>query len=60
MRLRKPAWTYRRVDRLSKIAGLLLVAGALEVGYSTTGIALGTVGVIVGVATVFSSRGDNE
>ncbi|WP_226023838.1 hypothetical protein [Halomicrobium salinisoli] len=48
-----PARQYRRLDRLTKLAGVALVAAGLEVGGDTAaGVALATVGVACGLCTV--------
>ncbi|MFB6354228.1 MAG: hypothetical protein ABEJ92_09095 [Halobacteriales archaeon] len=45
---------YRWVDRLTKLAGVALVAGGLEAGGATpTGLALGIGGAAIAVSTVF-------
>ena len=45
---------YRWVDRLTKLAGVALVAAGLEVGGATpTGLALGLGGAVIAVSTVF-------
>ena len=49
--------SYRLLDRATKLAGLGLVAGALEVGISSTpGLALALAGAALGVCTVFVSE----
>jgi hypothetical protein len=46
--------TYRRVDTASKLAGLALVAAALEVGPTTAaGLALVVIGATIATVTVF-------
>ena len=53
-RLALPAETYRRVDRITKLAGVALVAAGLEAGGATAGgIALGLAGAALAVCTVF-------
>ncbi|WP_226013460.1 hypothetical protein [Halomicrobium salinisoli] len=48
-----PARRYRRLDRLTKLAGVALVAAGLEVGGDTAaGVALAAVGVACGLCTV--------
>ena len=48
---------YRLLDRATKLAGLALLAGALEVGIaSTPGLALALAGAALGVCTVFVSE----
>ncbi|WP_353635440.1 hypothetical protein ABSL23_16455 (plasmid) [Halobacterium sp. NMX12-1] len=49
-----PATQYRRLDRVSKLVGLALVAGGLAVGGDTAvGLALAMIGAVIGVLTVF-------
>jgi len=46
--------TYRRLDTASKLGGLALVAGALEVGPTTAaGVTLVVIGATFATATVF-------
>ena len=46
--------TYRWADRVSKLAGVGLLAAGLHVGGATsTGLALGLAGVSLGTVTVF-------
>ena len=48
---------YRFLDVVSKLAGVGLLAGGLELGItSAPGIAIAGLGVIIGVSTVFISR----
>lgn len=48
--------TYRLVDRVTKLAGVALVAGGLEAGgASATGLTLGAIGTALAVTTVFLS-----
>ena len=48
--------TYRLVDAATKLVGVGLLAGALEVGIvSTPGVALALAGALLGVSTVFVS-----
>lgn len=48
--------TYRLVDRITKLAGVALVAGGLEAGGATaTGLALGAAGTALALTTVFIS-----
>jgi hypothetical protein len=50
---------YRWVDRISKLAGVALVAAGLDVGGSTpAGVALAALGVALGLATVFIANDD--
>jgi|AntRauTorcE11898_2_1112593.scaffolds.fasta_scaffold02604_3 hypothetical protein len=50
---------YRWVDRITKLAGVALVAAGLEVGGgSLAGIALAALGVALGLATVFIANDD--
>jgi len=51
---------YRLVDAATKVVGVVLVGGALEVGPSTTGLALGTAGVLAATATVFVDRKSSD
>lgn len=49
--------TYRLVDRLTKLLGVALLAVALELGGdSPTGLALGALGVALGLSTVFVEK----
>ena len=49
--------TYRWLDRVSKLAGLALVAAGLEAGGATaTGLLLGISGTALGLTTVFIGR----
>lgn len=49
--------TYRRVDRLTKLVGVFLVAVGLEVGgYTVAGVALGAAGTTLALSTVFVDR----
>ncbi|WP_435345886.1 hypothetical protein [Haloarchaeobius sp. HRN-SO-5] len=48
---------YRWLDRATKLAGIALIAGGLEVGGDTAiGIALAALGVAVGLATVLIDK----
>ncbi|WP_323675998.1 hypothetical protein [Halorubellus sp. PRR65] len=50
---------YRWVDRITKLAGVALVAAGLEAGGDTlAGIALAALGVALGLATVFIANDD--
>jgi hypothetical protein len=50
---------YRWVDRLTKLAGVALVAAGLDVGGGTlAGVALAAIGVAIGLATVFIPNDD--
>jgi hypothetical protein len=50
---------YRWVDRISKLAGVALVAAGLDVGGSTlAGVVLAALGVALGLATVFIANDD--
>lgn len=50
---------YRWVDRISKLAGVALVAAGLDAGGSTpAGVALAALGVALGLATVFIANDD--
>lgn len=50
---------YRWVDRITKVAGVALVAAGLDVGGDTlAGIALAALGVALGLATVFIANDD--
>ena len=51
---------YRLLDVATKVAGVVLVGGALEVGPSTTGLALGAGGVLAATATVFVDRNSSD
>ncbi|ODR82548.1 hypothetical protein BG842_18400 [Haladaptatus sp. W1] len=45
---------YRRIDQLTKLLGVVLVAVGLELGGSTfAGIAFGALGVCIALLTVF-------
>ncbi|ADQ69023.1 hypothetical protein C499_06440 [Halogeometricum borinquense DSM 11551] len=57
VRLELSAWTYRHLDRASKLLGVGLVALGLEMGGDTlTGVALGVVGAALALTTVFVRR----
>lgn len=46
--------SYRWLDRLSKLAGVVLIAAGLDVGGGTVaGLALAAAGVTLGLLTVF-------
>lgn len=46
--------TYRWVDRVTKLAGVLLVALGFEAGGHTfTGVALGVIGATLALSTIF-------
>ncbi len=48
---------YRWLDRLTKLAGVALIAAGLEVGGDTLpGVALAALGVALGLATVLISK----
>jgi hypothetical protein len=48
---------YRWLDRGTKLTGVALIAGGLEVGGSTpTGIVLAMLGVAIGVSTVIIDK----
>lgn len=48
-----PARRYRWLDRVTKLVGVGLIAGGLEVGGSTApGVALAAAGVCIGLITV--------
>jgi hypothetical protein len=50
---------YRWVDRITKLVGVAFVAAGLETGGGTlAGIALATIGVALGLATVFIENDD--
>lgn len=50
---------YRWADRLTKLGGVALVAGGLELGGSTLGgLALGLAGAALAVSTVFITHRD--
>ena len=51
---------YRFVDVATKVAGVLLVGGALEVGPTATGLALAAGGVLLATATVFVDRRSSD
>lgn len=56
-RVRVAGRTYRILDYATKLAGLALIAAGLEVGGATAlGLALGTSGTALGIATVFIGR----
>ena len=59
-RLALGARRYRLLDVASKVVGVVLVGGALEVGPTATGMALGAAGVLAATATVFVDRTSNE
>ena len=44
---------YRLLDVATKVAGVVLVGVALEVGPTTTGLLLGAAGVLLATSTVF-------
>lgn len=51
---------YRLVDVATKVAGVVLVGGALEVGPTAIGLALGAAGVLLATATVFVERRSSD
>ncbi|MFB6134415.1 MAG: hypothetical protein ABEJ55_05455 [Halanaeroarchaeum sp.] len=52
--LARSASSYRLVDAATKLAGVALLVGALELGIaSAPGVALALVGAALGVSTVF-------
>lgn len=59
-RLGLSARRYRLVDVATKVVGVVLVGGALEVGPSATGLALGAAGVLAATATVFVERESSD
>ncbi|MFQ3294239.1 MAG: hypothetical protein ACI9PP_000179 [Halobacteriales archaeon] len=50
---RLPDPTYRRLDRASKLAGIALLALALEAGLTVTGLGLAAAGIGLGLITIF-------
>lgn len=50
---RLPNPTYRRLDRASKLAGVALLALALEAGPTVTGLGFAVAGIGLGVLTIF-------
>ena len=51
---------YRLLDVATKVVGVVLVGGALEVGPTAAGMALGAAGVLAATATVFVDRRSSE